>query len=159
MLDQIAAHTVGCVFAVNISRLGRELLPIEQLRIMALYHGTLLCLDNRFSDPSNPNDTVLTQITATFAQYENKKRAEHMTQARMAKARRAASVSQLPIGWIKNPDSKWDYDPAVKDTISTIIDRIQASTDAPRHCTRTDQGRCESTLSARGQKTQIHIFT
>jgi len=68
MFDQIAAHRVGCVFAVNISRLGRELLPIEQLRTMALYHGTLLCLDNRFSDPNNPNDTVLTQITATFAQ-------------------------------------------------------------------------------------------
>jgi DNA invertase Pin-like site-specific DNA recombinase len=122
MFDQIAAHKVGCVFAVNISRLGRELLPIEQLRTMALYHGTLLCLDNRFSDPSNPNDTVLTQITATFAQYENRKRVEHMTQARLAKARQGGVVSQLPIGWIKNPDDSWDYDPAVKDTISTIID-------------------------------------
>ena len=122
MFDQIAAHKVGCVFAVNISRLGRELLPIEQLRIMALYHETLLCLDNRFSDPGNPNDTVLTQITATFAQYENKKRVEQMTQARLAKARGGAVVSQLPIGWIKNPDDSWDYDPAVKDAIDTIID-------------------------------------
>jgi DNA invertase Pin-like site-specific DNA recombinase len=122
MLDQIAAHTVGCVFAVNVSRLGRELLPIEQLRIMALYHGTLLCLDNRLSDPSNPNDTVLTQISATFAQYENKKRTEHMTQARMAKARQGAVVSALPVGWVMGPDGKYDYDPAAKDAIRTIID-------------------------------------
>jgi DNA invertase Pin-like site-specific DNA recombinase len=35
MLDQIGLNVVGCVFAVNISRLGRQLLPIEELRIMA----------------------------------------------------------------------------------------------------------------------------
>jgi DNA invertase Pin-like site-specific DNA recombinase len=121
MLDQIAAHGVGCVFATSISRLGRELLPIEQLRIMALYHGALLCLDNRLSDPSNPNDTVLTQITATFAQYENKKRTEHMTHARMAKAKQGAVVSALPVGWIKGPDGEYDYDPETKDTIRMII--------------------------------------
>ncbi len=56
MLDAIAAHTVGVVFAANISRLGRQLLPVEDLSLLASYHGTLLCLDNRFSDPSNPND-------------------------------------------------------------------------------------------------------
>jgi DNA invertase Pin-like site-specific DNA recombinase len=122
MLDQIAANSVGCVFAVNVSRLGRELLAIEQLRLMAMYHGVLLCLDNRLSDPSNSNDTVLTQITASFAQYENKKRTEHMRHARMAKARQGAVVSSLPVGWIRGPDGKYDYDPAVKDVIRTILD-------------------------------------
>jgi DNA invertase Pin-like site-specific DNA recombinase len=122
MLDQIALNAVGCVFAVNISRLGRQLLPIEELRVMALYHGTLLCLDNRLSDPSNPNDTVLTQITASFAQYENKKRVEHMTHARMAKAKQGAVVSQMPVGWEKGPDGKYDYDPEVKEAIRRIID-------------------------------------
>ncbi len=121
MFDQIATHAVGCVFAVSIGRLGRELLPIEQLRILALYHGTLLCLDNRLSDPSNPNDTVLTQITATFAQYENKKRTEHMTNARMAKAKQGAVVSVLPVGWIKGPDGEYDYDPETKETIRMVI--------------------------------------
>ena len=33
---------------------------------MASYHGTLLCLDNRLIDPSNPNDTVLAQIDTTL---------------------------------------------------------------------------------------------
>jgi DNA invertase Pin-like site-specific DNA recombinase len=122
MLDQIATHGVGCVFSVNISRMGRQLLPIEQLRIMALYHKTLLCLDNRFTDPSNANDTVLTQITASFAQYENRIRTEHMSQARLAKARQGEVVSELPAGWIKGADGKFDYDPAVKDAIDTIID-------------------------------------
>ena len=122
MLDQIAAHAVGCVFAVNISRLGRELLALEHLRVMALHHGTLLCLENRFIDPSNPNDTVLAQITGSIAQYENKKRAEHMTYARIAKAKEGSVVSTMPIGWIKGADGKYDYDPAVKDAIRSILD-------------------------------------
>src|SRR5262245_31577796 len=122
MLEQIAANAVGVVFAANISRLGREMLDLERLRVLASYHGTLLCLDNRFSDPRNPNDTVLTQITASFAQYDNKKRAEHMSNARMAKARAGAVVSSLPVGWIKGPDGKYDYDPAVKEHIGAIID-------------------------------------
>src|SRR5262249_26043701 len=117
MLEQIAANTVGVVFAANISRLWREMLALGHLRVFAAYHGTLLCLDNRFSDPSNPNDTVLTQIMASFAQYDNKKRAEHMSNARMAKARAGATVSSLPIGWIKGPDGKYDYDAEVEDAI------------------------------------------
>jgi DNA invertase Pin-like site-specific DNA recombinase len=125
MLDQIAANKVGVVFAANISRLAREMLPLENLRLLASYHGTLLCLDSRISDPRNPNDTVLTQITASIAQYENKKRAEHMTNARMAKARQGAVVSSLPVGWIKGPDGKYDYDPEVKDAIRALFDAFQ----------------------------------
>ena len=125
MFEAIAAHKVGVVFAANVSRLGRQMLPIEELRVLASYHGTLLCLDNRFSDPSNPNDTVLTQITASIAQFENKKRTEHMTNARMAKARAGAVVSTLPVGWIKGVDGKYDYDPQAKDVIHAIIDTFQ----------------------------------
>src|SRR5262249_29104896 len=44
MLEQIAANAVGVVFAANISRLGREMLALEHLRVLASYHGTLLCL-------------------------------------------------------------------------------------------------------------------
>ena len=122
MLEAIAANTVGVVFAANVSRLGRQMLPIEELRLLAAYHGTLLCLDGRFSDPSDPNDTVLTQIGASIAQYENKKRTEHMTNARMAKAKAGDIVSSLPVGWNKGPDGKFDFDPECKDTILTIID-------------------------------------
>jgi DNA invertase Pin-like site-specific DNA recombinase len=125
MLKEIAANKVGAVFSVNISRLGREMLPVEELRILAAHHNTLLCLDGRFSDPANPNDTVLTQITASIAQYENKKRTEHMSNARMAKARSGAVVSALPVGWIKGPDGKYDYDPEVKDVILAIFDTFQ----------------------------------
>jgi hypothetical protein len=65
---------------------------------------------------------VLTQISVSFAQYENKKRTEHMSNARMAKAKSGAVVSSLPCGWVKGPDGKYDYDPEVKDTILRIID-------------------------------------
>jgi DNA invertase Pin-like site-specific DNA recombinase len=40
MLKEIAANRVGAVFSVNISRLGREMLPVEELRILAAHHGT-----------------------------------------------------------------------------------------------------------------------
>ena len=122
MLKEIAANMVGAVFVANISRLGREMLPIEELRILASHHRTLLWLDNRFCDPSDPNDTVLTQVTASIAQYENKMRTEHMTKARMAKARQGAVVSSLPVGWIKTADGKFDFDPAVKEAIQAVID-------------------------------------
>jgi len=122
MLAEIAANSVGAVFVANISRIGREMLPIEELRILAAFHGTILWLGNRFSDPNDPNDTVLTQITASFAQYENKKRTEHICKARMAKARQGLAVSSLPVGWIKTADGKFDYDPGVKKTIHAIID-------------------------------------
>jgi DNA invertase Pin-like site-specific DNA recombinase len=125
MLKEMSENKVGVVFVSYISRLGREMLPIEELRLMASYHGALLCLENRLSDPSNANDTVLTQITASIAQYENKKRTEYMSNARMAKARLGAVVSSLPVGWTKGPDGKYDYDPAVKDMIRTIIDTFQ----------------------------------
>ena len=126
MLEKIAANKVGVVFAANISRLGRQMLPLEELRLLACYHGTLLCFDNRLSDPSDPNDTVLTHITAGIAQYENKKRTEHMSKSRMAKARGGAVVSSLPVGWIKGPDGQYDYDPEVKDAIHAIIDTFQS---------------------------------
>jgi DNA invertase Pin-like site-specific DNA recombinase len=122
MLAAIAANTVGVVFAANVSRLGRQMLPVEELRLLASYHGTLLCLDGRFSDPSDPNDTVITQIGASIAQYEIKKHTEHMSNARMAKAKTGHIVSPLPTGWIKGPDGKFDYDPECKDTLLTIIE-------------------------------------
>ena len=122
MLKEIAANKVGAVFSVNISRLGREMLPVEELRILASHHGTLLCLDNRFMDPADPNDTFMAQIGVSVAQLENKKRTEHMSKARMAKAKSGAVVSSLPCGWIRGPDGKFDFDPEVKDTILTIID-------------------------------------
>ena len=43
-------------------------------------------------------------------------------QSRLAKAQRGEVVSRLPVGWIKGPDGKYDYDPATKDTIRRIID-------------------------------------
>jgi hypothetical protein len=43
----------------------------------------------------------------------------------MAKARAGSVVSSLPVGWIKGPDGKYDYDLAVKDVIHAIIDTFK----------------------------------
>jgi DNA invertase Pin-like site-specific DNA recombinase len=122
MLEEIAANRVGIVFAANISRLGREYLALEKLRLLAQYHGTLLCIENRIIDPTDEDDTFMTRLGAGLAQLDNSKRTRHMSQARMAKARQGAVVSSLPVGWIPSADGKYDYDPAVKDAISAIID-------------------------------------
>ena len=56
MLDQIAANAVGAVFAVNISRLARQMLAFEELITLASYHGVLLFMDSRIIDPRDAND-------------------------------------------------------------------------------------------------------
>src|SRR5215469_4830218 len=47
MLEQIAAHKVGAVFAANISRLSRQLGDFESFRVLASYNQTLLVTDGR----------------------------------------------------------------------------------------------------------------
>jgi DNA invertase Pin-like site-specific DNA recombinase len=121
MLDQMAANQVGAVFAANISRLSRQLLDFETFRVLAAYHKVLLMTDGRVIDPADSNDTVLVQVSATIFQFENRKRAQVMRQARMTKARQGIVVSQLPVGWILGPGGKYEFDPAVKDVIDMVI--------------------------------------
>ena len=56
------------------------------------------------------------------AHFENRKRTEIMSQARKIKAKQGAVVSSLPVGWIKGPDGKYDFDIETKEIIRTIID-------------------------------------
>lgn len=121
MLDQIAANQVGAVFAANVSRLARQLIDFETLRILAAYHQTLLIIDGRVTNPRDSSDTVLSQVTATIAQFENRKRAEVMRQARFTKARQGIVVSPIPVGWVLGADGNYEYDPAVKDIIDLVI--------------------------------------
>jgi DNA invertase Pin-like site-specific DNA recombinase len=121
MLEEIAANQVGAVFAANISRLSRQLIDFESFRVLAAYHKVLLITDGRVIDPSDSNDTVLAQVSATIFQFENRKRAEVMRQARFTKARLGIIVSQLPPGWVLGPDGKYQHDPAVKDVIELVI--------------------------------------
>jgi DNA invertase Pin-like site-specific DNA recombinase len=122
MLEQIADNAVGAVFAVNVSRLARQMLAFAELITLASYHGVLLFVDNRIIDPRDANDLMTSGIGATIAEYENKKRTEHMSRSRMAKAKAGAVVSSLPVGWVKTPDGKYDFDPEVKDAIQAVID-------------------------------------
>jgi DNA invertase Pin-like site-specific DNA recombinase len=56
MLDQIIAGGVAAIFAASVSRLSRQVIEYEQLRMLASEHGTLLCIGNRVIDPSSSND-------------------------------------------------------------------------------------------------------
>ena len=104
----IEADQVGAVFVANISRIGRQVLDVEFFRLSAALHNTLLYSDGRFINPADSNDMIFSQMTAMFAQYENRKRAEVMMQSRLSKARRGEVVSRLPVGWVKGPDGRYD---------------------------------------------------
>src|SRR5215813_3306541 len=117
----VAAKEVGAVFVATISRLSRQVLDFEVFRLMAAANNTLLYTDGRFVDPADSNDIIFTQITSMIASFENRLRVGLMSQARMTKAKQGAVVSSLPVGWIKGPDGKFDYDPEVEDVIRAII--------------------------------------
>lgn len=53
MLAEIVNNAVGIVLATSISRLSRDVLVYEQLRSLAADHGTLPCIRNQISDPSD----------------------------------------------------------------------------------------------------------
>src|SRR5207253_3911459 len=93
MQTMIAAKQVGAVFVANISRLSRQVLDFEVFRMLAALHNTLLYTDGRLIDPADSNDTIVSQITAMVAHFENRKRAELMGQARITKAKQGADVS------------------------------------------------------------------
>jgi DNA invertase Pin-like site-specific DNA recombinase len=120
--DMIDAGQVGAVLVANISRLSRHLLDFELFRIRAALHNTLLHVDGRFLNPADSNDTIASQMTAIGASFENRKRTEVMSQSRLAKAKRGEVVSRFPVGWVKGPDGKYQFDPQCEGTIRTVID-------------------------------------
>src|SRR6266850_2553214 len=122
--QMIDADQVGTVFVANVSRLARQVHDFALFRMRAALHHTLLYSDGRLTDPANSNDAIVSQMMAMVASFENRKRAELMTQSRLAKAKRGEAVSRLPVGWIKGPDGKYDYDPETKDTIRMIIEKF-----------------------------------
>jgi DNA invertase Pin-like site-specific DNA recombinase len=65
--DMIDADQVGAVFVTTISRLSRQAYDLEVFRLRAALHNTLLFADGRFLDPTESNDTTLSQITAVVA--------------------------------------------------------------------------------------------
>jgi DNA invertase Pin-like site-specific DNA recombinase len=123
--EMIEADEVGAVFGANISRLSRRVIDFEIFRLLAACHNTLLYIDGRFINLTDSNDTIVSQITAMVAQYENRKRAEVMMQGRLTKAKRGKVVSRMPLGWIKRAGGRYDYDPNVKDTILEIIETFR----------------------------------
>jgi DNA invertase Pin-like site-specific DNA recombinase len=118
----VAAKEVGAVFVTTLSRLSRQVLDLEIFRRMAEANDTLLYTDGRFVDPADSNDIIFTQFQSMLASFENRVRVRVMSQARMTKAKQGAVVSSLPVGWIKGPDKKYDFDSEVKDAIHAIID-------------------------------------
>ena len=118
----MAAGDVGAVFSVTISRLSRQLLDFELFRRIAAENNVIIYTEGRFVDPSDSNDILFSQLTAMLASHENRQRVRLMSQARFTKAKRGEMVSVLPVGWIKGPDDRWDYDAELKEIIQTIID-------------------------------------
>jgi DNA invertase Pin-like site-specific DNA recombinase len=152
----IDGDQVGAVFAANISRLARNVYDFEVFRMRAALHRTLLYSDGRLSDPANSNDTFSSQIMAMVASFENRKRAELMVQSRLAKAERGEVVSKLPVGWIKGPDGKYDFDPETEDRIRMIIETFWQTRSVRQTVKALVKAGIEIPCSKRSQR--IHLF-
>ena len=81
MLDQIAANAVGAVFVVNISRLVTGANRLEHLRLVARsQHVDSSIMDGSYQlTRADPNDIIFSANHSEYAQFENKKRTEHMS--------------------------------------------------------------------------------
>jgi len=124
MLRLVAARQVGAVFVFNEGRIARRARDVDDLRILCLYNDTLLVVDGRPVNSADPGDVALTQMRASFAEYENQTRTNLMTRARLAKARRGHTVSRLPVGWIEQPDGTFDFDPEAHASIAEVFTRF-----------------------------------
>ena len=154
--EMIEADQVGAVFAANISRLARNVYDFEVFRRRAALHRTLLYSDGRLTDPANSNDTFSSQMMAMVASYENRKRAELMMQSRLAKARRGEIVSKLPVGWIKTPDGKYDFDPETAPRIRMIIETFWQTRSVHQTVKTLARAGIQIPCRKRGQK--IHFY-
>jgi DNA invertase Pin-like site-specific DNA recombinase len=120
ILQWIGSGAVGALFAVNAGRLAREMRDFTELVFLCRIYGVPLVLDGQPNDPRNPTHAALLYMVGTFAELDNRVRAEWLKQARLAKAARGIVVSQLPVGWVRRPDGSYAFDPEVCDRIAEV---------------------------------------
>lgn len=121
MLRLIASGTVGAIFFFDVKRLAREVGDFNELLVLCRYHNVVMVLDGRPTDPNNPNDAALLQIQAAFAEFDGRSRADLLRRCRHAKAAKGETVSSLPIGWVKEKDGTFHFDPEVRPAIEDVI--------------------------------------
>jgi len=117
---QVAAGRVGAVFAINASRLSREMRGFSELIVLCRHHDTALVLDGRPRDPGNPQDVAMLHVEGTFAELDSGMRMQVLREARLAKVRLGQRVTRVPTGWILGPDGRPTFDPEVFDVIKSL---------------------------------------
>jgi DNA invertase Pin-like site-specific DNA recombinase len=166
MLEAVARNQIGAIFVVDLSRLSRQMLDFEKLRILASYHGVLFVVDGRIVDPKDPNDVVMSQITAALAMYGNRQDSARKTAARLDLARHGKIVSPLPVGWIKKSDGTYDFDsataPIIRHAIQTFFQgwhNVQGSPFAKTRGRETPRTGKKQIRVARSHYTKTSLFS
>ena len=126
MAGLITSGRVSAVFVLLVSRLARELLGFEELRVLCKIYNVAMVIDGRPADPNNPDDTVMLQLQAVLAQHANSSQTKLMARIRREKAKRGELVSRLPVGWIENSAGELIYDPEVEAVIRDAIATFRA---------------------------------
>ena len=116
----VANGWVGAVFAINASRLARQVHAFSELVILCRHHDVVLVIDSRPRDATNPQDVAMLHVEGAFAEMDNGVRMQGLRDARLAKARLGKRVSRLPTGWIAEPDGSVAFDPEVYDAIKEL---------------------------------------
>ena len=121
MIDLIDRGVYGAIFVVDISRLTRVVRDFQELQILCRRRNTVPVINGRPVDLNDPTETFFANIQASAAQFDNSTRTKGLRDSRLAKARRGDTVSQLPVGWIENPDGSFDFDPEVKPGLEMVL--------------------------------------
>jgi DNA invertase Pin-like site-specific DNA recombinase len=120
MIGDIAVGVATAVFAVDVSRLARQVRDFATLLILCRSRGVVAVLDGRPINLNDPAEVAMAHVSAVFAEFNNAHRAATLRRARRAKAEMGHVVSQLPVGWIKRIDGSLDYDPEVAPAIRDV---------------------------------------
>ncbi len=105
LLNRLSSGEIGVVVIARQDRLGRNGRDhARAMEIMGL-RGIMLMVDGHIFDPGHPQDKVVLDIYASFAEYENQLRTRWMRLTKLAAARRLGLRMPLPVPFVwASPD-------------------------------------------------------
>jgi DNA invertase Pin-like site-specific DNA recombinase len=123
---EVGLGHVGLVLGLELSRLSRSCLHIQQLVHLCQRHGTLLGDEEGLYDPLNTNDRLLLGLKGTMCEFEMALLKGRMGRGREHKARRAALFHGVPIGYVKASKDRVELDPdeQVRAVVRLVFDKF-----------------------------------
>jgi DNA invertase Pin-like site-specific DNA recombinase len=111
VISRVCLGEVGAIFGLEVSRLGRSSAELTRLMELARLTDTLLIDADGVYDLSNANDRLLLGLKGTMSEAELHLLTGRLHGAKLAAAGRGELRSQLPVGYVYDPDGQVVMDP------------------------------------------------